>query len=82
MHDNEFDRDKAERFKSTITQDSIWSYNGVLYKVSSLMENNLSQDPLTGEWVSTVRYTNNPQTRFVFYRSFTEWLRKFRPTHS
>lgn len=68
---------KEERFKSTITQNSIWTYKDVTYQVSSLMENNLSQDPETGQWEPTVRYTCFPQTNLVFYRSYTEWLRKF-----
>lgn len=88
MHDNEIEglmQEERERIrqaekapKSTITQNSLWSYKGVTYQVNSLMECNLSQDPETGEWHPTVRYTNFPQTGLVFYRSYTEWLRKFR----
>lgn len=56
---------------------SIWSYKGKLYRVNTLMEKNLSQDPDTGEWRPSVRYTCEPQTDLVFYRADTEWLRKF-----
>lgn len=57
----------------------MWFYKDRLYRVNSLMENNLSQDPETGEWRPSVRYVADPQTQLVFYRSDTEWLRKFLP---
>lgn len=63
-----------------ITPGSIWLYKGKMYQVSSLMMNNMSQDPELGAWRPTVRYTCYPQTELVFYRSDTEWLRKFQLT--
>jgi len=58
---------------------SIWIYKGKFYQVNTLLKRNLSQDPETGEWRPTVRYTTYPQNGLVFYRSDTEWLRKFVP---
>ncbi len=62
----------------TLTFNSIWSYKGKPYQVNTLMLKNLSQDPETGEWQPTVRYTLYPQSDLVFYRSYTEFLRKFK----
>lgn len=62
-----------------ITFNSIWEYKGKKYQVNSLMPNNLIQDPATDQWEATVRYTTFPQNGLVFYRSSTEWLRKFKP---
>jgi len=65
-----------------LTFNSIWSYKGKKYQVNTLMLRNLSQDPETGEWRPTVRYTLYPQCGLVFYRSDTEFLRKFIPSGS
>lgn len=60
-----------------ITSGSLWTYKEKVYQVSSLMMKNMSQDPELGAWRPTVRYTCYPQTDLVFYRSDTEFLRKF-----
>lgn len=65
-----------------ITPQSIWVYKDVQYQVNSLMMRNLSQDPELGVWRPTVRYTTFPQNGLVFYRSDTEFLRKFSPLSS
>ena len=58
---------------------SIWTYKNAFYQVNTLMERNLTQDPETGEWQPTVRYTTYPQNGLVFYRADTEFIRKFSP---
>lgn len=58
-----------------IQPDSVWEYKGQLYRVNSVMERNLIQ--YNDEWHHTVRYTCEPQTGLVFYRSTQEWLEKF-----
>lgn len=60
-----------------IEVNSLWTYKGQTYQVNSVMLKNLSQDPLTGMWRPTVRYTQHPQTELVFYRADSDWLRKF-----
>ena len=62
---------------ASLTSNSIWEYKGETYQVNSVLERNLSQDSATGHWEPTVRYTNYPHNGLVFYRSYTEFLRKF-----
>lgn len=60
-----------------IPAESVWTYKDQRYRVNSVLLKNLSQDPDTGEWQPTVRYTLEPANGLVFYRSYSEWLGKF-----
>jgi hypothetical protein len=59
-----------------IAADSLWEYKGKLYKVNAVLPNNLIQYE-DCRWPA-VRYTREPQTGFVFYRSTVEFYEKFR----
>lgn len=57
--------------------DSIWSYKGKLYCVSTVLEKNLIQ--FNDEWYPAIRYTEHPQGEYVFYRALPDFIYKFQP---